>query len=154
MFIEINLADSVIDKIVAANTYMSFITLASCIDFFGAVLENKGKENYFKRGQTRTRFERAIKDLFPPEYAAVSDLHEAYRGGVVHALAPKGVSFTTQDEANQLGFEHLKTIPATGRTLLISEKLVRHFKTAREIILSKIRAGEIKDIDFLPLWRP
>ena len=109
--------------------YLSFGLIAQGIEFLGACIDD---QDFFVESQSRARFERAIRDLFPSGYHGFLsgrggrfDLYENLRCGLLHVILPKADVELIQDkEVHKFG-GHLTivNIRDRDRLILVSQRL-------------------------------
>lgn len=119
--------------------YISFSLVALGIEFLGACID---KHEFDKKWESRRRFKKAIKELFPPEYhpfinGGDYDLYDNLRNGFAHQFRPgPKVGLTHKWESVQYGTEHLKK--THGQLVLVSEDLYKDFEAACKKVIGKI----------------
>jgi hypothetical protein len=138
------------------SAYIKFLNIAICIEYLGACLDH---HPFDKEGESETRFNDALKDLFDKKYnkyaKAGSDvyLYEDFRCRFVHQLRPsKKIVLTHREESKVEGTTHLKPIK-DGRLVLVLEDLFDDFEKAAKKLIYKFRTRKITnnkgDKDFI-----
>lgn len=93
--------------------YIKFVLLVNSIEYIGASLD---AFPYIETGHSETRFNDALKKLFPKQYDKYTKadsefyFYENLRCGLVHQFRPKKsqIHLTTRKEAIEDGNEHLE----------------------------------------------
>lgn len=136
--------------------YMSVIPISAGIELLGALLRT-GPPDDEPLETTRhagARFDRAISDLFPPEYKQFIDRDPSLFVGLrcwgVHQLRPGGYGLLSAAEARSLCIKHLEERP--GMVVLICETLFKDFEEACLKVVKRLQDGEIPNEPFL--WLP
>lgn len=127
------------------HPYISFIIMASGIEFLGKCLS---KEDWQKSGQSRQDFQEAIRQI--PSFSRYRELldthqlYESFRCGLVHAISPKmNVTLSSKGEQHHLTSNG-------GRINLRVEDFYDDFRRACEFIIEKNFAEKDKmNVDFL-----
>lgn len=131
-------------SIVPHYHYLSFVIMASAIEFMGACLD---AEPFDEPHLSRKRFDAAIRSLFDARYhkyagkKAEISLYTNLRCGMVHVTRPGGkVVFTHKKESAAEGTAHLELLENTGQLVLVCEDLYDDFVKALENL--KIKMGK------------
>jgi hypothetical protein len=129
--------------------YLSFGLIAQGIEFLGACIDN---HEFFVEGQSRNRFEKAIRDLFPADYHGYLsgkgnpfDLYENLRCGLLHVILPNAdVELIQENEIKKFG-DHLEIaqIRKRKRLILVSQRLFSDFENACGEVTERIDKGTI-----------
>ena len=125
--------------------YLSFGVIAQGIEFLGACLDEFPFDD---KTQSKKRFKRAIKSLFPTGYKKHNSPHaefyfyEDLRCALIHTVRPQNrVVLTHRAESVREGTVHLKEYE--NHLVLVAEDLYDDFKRACERVIRKIQRGEI-----------
>ena len=153
-FIEGTIKNSV-KEMCGKNPYIGFGLISVGIEFLGACMDGNSLHSKEKE-LSQTRFNNAIKELFPePYHAYISEtsqtrLHDLYsnlRCGMMHVFIPaKEIEIIQKAEIPDFS-DHLTTNKIRGnkRLVLVLEELLGHYLEACDKILNKIEQGEIED---------
>ncbi len=133
------------------SPYIKFLPIVVCIEFLGACYDELpfDTSRMKKKKIVETRFNIAIKKLFPNSYAPFTKannkfyLYENLRCAMVHQLRPRnGIMFTTRRESIKDTTKHLQEIPQ-GFLILILEDFYDDLKAGAEKIISKFETGKL-----------
>ncbi|NOZ47186.1 MAG: hypothetical protein GXO79_10460 [Chlorobi bacterium] len=131
--------------------YLSFGLISQGIEFLGACIDN---HEFHAGGKSRTRFNKAIKELFPNDYhqyvkrrTVPFDLYSNLRCGLLHIVVPgSDIELIQESEISDFG-NHLekKEIRNRIRLVLVSQQLMSDFEDACIEIIRRINNNLINN---------
>jgi hypothetical protein len=132
-FIELVILNQLGD-IVRMHPYLSFPLIAISIELLGGCID-KSKRGFNARGGSESRFNEAIKTLFPYRYHRFVnksvpniDLYNGLRCGMNHLFLPNNCVALTETKS---GHAHLSV--KNGKLLLVAEELYKDLQNAGSI---------------------
>jgi hypothetical protein len=129
---------------VESHHYLSFGLISQGIEFLGACLDNN---EFFKENKSRTRYNKAIRELFPSTYhryvgakGIPFNLYDNLRCGILHIFIPRIELELIQESEKEAFGNHLeiKEIRGNQRLILVSQEFMHDFENACKNIIDQI----------------
>lgn len=120
---------------------LAFLVIGQGIETMGAFLD---KKPFRAPGQSRERFDKALKELFPPRYAALNGrdfLYRNLRSSLTHLSAGSPHLVLAATESVSPG-QHLSI--RDKKTILVLPHLLNDYRAAWEQIIRRLESGTLR----------
>lgn len=128
------------------SPYIKFLLLVNSVEFLGSCLD---EHEITKTKESEERFNKALKKLFDKKYHKYANKNSNpyffsdLRCGMIHQLRPLNhIAFTTREESEEDGNEHLKS-NSDGHFILVLEDFYDDLEKATNKLIRDMKSGKI-----------